>query len=94
MNYIAAIPLCPRYKNNSHATFFWQVGFDSLSMGFLAGKTHAGPCVNTPLKHLKPVIFEPLAKVMGSLALGLCAHGEIKGNDQPAHFEFFNIHGL
>ena len=75
MDHKTALPLCPRHKKNPHTAFFRQVRFDSLDMGRLPGKAHAGASVDAPLQHLKSIVLEPFAKVVGRLALWLRANG-------------------
>ena len=90
----AAFPLGAGDEKDSNASLLGQLAFDSLHVRFLPGKTHAGTGVDTPLEHLKSVVLEPLAEVVCRLALGLGSDWQIECDDQPAHFEFFCIHGL
>jgi len=94
MDHITPLPLSPCNKKNSHATLFRKPGFHALEMGFLTRETNAGTSVNAPLQHLESIIFKPLAEIVCGLSLGLASNRQVECNNQPAHLEFFSVHGL
>jgi len=94
VNHKTALPLRSRDKKDSYTALFGKICFHPLDMGLLASKANARSGINTPLEHLKAIIFEPLAEIVSCLALFFCSNRQVECNYQPPHFEFFSIQGL
>ena len=93
MDHETPFPLRPRDEDYPHASLRRQVTFHPLHMRELPRERHARAHVHAELHHLVAVVFQPFAKIVRGLALQLRPRRQIEGYDQPAHFEFFGVHG-
>lgn len=94
VNHKTALPLRSSDKKNPHAALFRKICFHPVDMGLLSGKANTRSGIDTPLEHLKAIIFKPLAEIVSSLALFFCSDWKVECDYKPPHFEFFSIQGL
>ena len=80
--------------NNADGSFVGDDLFDPANVGFLSGVGDAGTDIDAVLHHLESVIDQSFTEIGVTFAFFLGLGRKIKCYHEPAHFEFFGVHGL
>ena len=91
---ICPFPLCTRYKNCSHRSFWRHVQLQPSQMCLLSRKCDTRSGIDGELYHIVPVIKQKLPELRRPFSLSLSQHRQIEADHQPSHFKLLRIHGL
>ena len=91
---MGVFPLGAGYENGSDIAFRREIFLEPVNVGFLPREGNAGAGINAELDHLISVVNQKVAETSRLPALLLGSHWKIECDNQPAHFEFFGVHGL